>query len=200
MNFKSKILALVALTTSTNINAAIIINGSFEDDASTGWYIPSGWTWSTTFSPQILDISPPNNIDGSYYIEIGNDNLGNPVFGTLSQTINELIIGHEYELSFLWGNRTGLYDFTVEMGGTTFNQSGSGTLDFTAAAFTFVAATSIEDLNITWNDPGTPTPGSDGTMDAFALNDLTVPVPAAVWLFASGLFGLLAVARRKACI
>ncbi|MCO6412818.1 MAG: VPLPA-CTERM sorting domain-containing protein, partial [Thiogranum sp.] len=41
-------------------------------------------------------------------------------------------------------------------------------------------------------------PVSSGTEDTFALQMQVVPVPAAVWLFGSGLAGLVGVARRKA--
>jgi len=40
--------------------------------------------------------------------------------------------------------------------------------------------------------------GSGASADAFTLNVGAVPVPAAVWLFGSGLLGLIGVARRKA--
>jgi hypothetical protein len=40
--------------------------------------------------------------------------------------------------------------------------------------------------------------GSGANVDSFTLNVGAVPVPAAVWLFGSGLLGLVGVARRKA--
>jgi hypothetical protein len=40
--------------------------------------------------------------------------------------------------------------------------------------------------------------GSGASVDTFTLNVGAVPVPAAVWLFGSGLLGLVGVARRKA--
>jgi hypothetical protein len=40
--------------------------------------------------------------------------------------------------------------------------------------------------------------GSGASEDSFTLNVGAVPVPAAVWLFGSGLLGLVGVARRKA--
>jgi hypothetical protein len=40
--------------------------------------------------------------------------------------------------------------------------------------------------------------GSGASFDSFTLNVSAVPVPAAVWLFGSGLLGLVGVARRKA--
>lgn len=39
--------------------------------------------------------------------------------------------------------------------------------------------------------------GGDYAVDDLALNETVVPVPAAVWLFGSGLIGLVGVARRK---
>ncbi|MCG6939465.1 MAG: hypothetical protein LJE83_15025 [Gammaproteobacteria bacterium] len=200
MKFKSKIFTLAALAFSTSLNAATITNGSFEDDASTGYFIPTGWSWTGPGTPQILNLLTPSGKDGTYYVEAGD--TGNPTYGTLSQTVTDLITGHNYELSFLWGNRyTGVgneaYDFTVEMGGIIFSQSGTGALDFAPGAFNFIASASAHDLNITWNDPGVNA-YSDGALDAFVLSDLTVPLPAAVWLFGSGIIGLLGIARRKA--
>lgn len=44
-------------------------------------------------------------------------------------------------------------------------------------------------------------PGSSGDNDYFKISSLTyttvVPVPAAIWLFSSGLLGLIGIARRK---
>ena len=77
----------------------------------------------------------PSGVDGDWYVEI----FRNPDFGTLSQTVTGLEIGQEYELSFLWGNRTRGYDFTVEMGGSSFNASGTGLVDMIAKSFSFVA-------------------------------------------------------------
>jgi hypothetical protein len=55
-------------------------------------------------------------------------------------------------------------------------------------------------LNISFDMIGTPVVGTDFTSDTLFSGDVVnnpVPVPAAVWLFGSGLLGLVGIARRK---
>ena len=65
----------------------------------------------------------------------------------------------------------------------------SGSSTYTSATF--------DSLGLT---PGTYewTWGSGASADSFTLNVGAVPIPAAAWLFGSGLLGLVGVARRKA--
>ena len=65
-----------------------------------------------------------------------------------------------------------------------------------SGAFTLTSST-FASLGLT---PGSYewTWGSGASADSFTLNVGAVPVPAAVWLFGSGLLGLVGIARRKA--
>ena len=54
---------------------------------------------------------------------------------------------------------------------------------------TFTKALAPGDYFLTWHDSGDPI--------AYSVTIETVPVPAAVWLFGSGLIGLVGLARRK---
>ena len=101
--------------------------------------------------------------------------------------------------------------------GTTFTRSSGGTGDLTGVSFggspnisvpngyTFgdalsgsmtIAGHTFSSLGLS---PGVYewTWGSGATADSFKLNVGAVPIPAAVWLFGSGLLGLIGVARRK---
>ncbi len=81
---------------------------------------------------------------------------------------------------------------------TSFNQSS----DFAFVPYGFTPSGSIQIAT-----DGNPAPGIDVTITALALDnenakwvsfEAAVPVPAAAWLFASGLLGLVGFARRKA--
>lgn len=190
-------LAAAFIGFSAGVNAVTIVNNSFEDITGmndNGTFangVPAGWSFTGT-KVQALQ-SPPNDpsgVDGSYFIEIFNSSD----LGTLSQNITGLTVGQEYELSFLWGNRTLGYDFKVEMDGSSFSQSGTGLVNMIAESFTFTATATNGDLNITWNECGVGCV-SGGALDAFVLNE--VPIPPALWLFGSGLLGMIGIARRK---
>ena len=120
---------LVLVVFECNATAITIVNSSFEDISGlTGSFdffdgVPTGWSFTGT-KVQALKSPPwsPSGVDGSYYIEI----FKSPDFGTLSQSVPGLVIGQQYELSFLWGNRMNGYDFTVEMSGSSFGASGYG--------------------------------------------------------------------------
>ena len=65
----------------------------------------------------------------------------------------------------------------------------TGTATYTSATFASLGLTPGS-YEWTW--------GSGATADSLTLNVGAVPIPAAVWLFGSGLLGLVGVARRKA--
>ena len=120
---------LVLVVFECNATTIPIVNSSFEDISGMTDFgsfadgVPTGWSFTGT-EVQALKSPPytPSGVDGSYYIEI----YKSPDFGTLSQSVPGLVIGQQYELSFLWGNRMNGYDFTVEMSGSSFGASGYG--------------------------------------------------------------------------
>ncbi len=189
----------LALTVSmSNVNAITIVNGSFEDITGmtdNGSYangIPTGWSYTGT-TLQALKSPPfsPSGVDGDYYIEI----YSSPDFGTLSQIVTGLTIGQEYELSFLWGNRMLGYDFTIEMGGSSFNESGTDLVNMIAESFAFTATAMSEDLNLTWNDSGLDSV-SGGALDAFVLTETGPSIPEPTTLLLMG-FGLAGIGYRR---
>ena len=67
---------------------------------------------------------------------------------------------------------------------------GLGAVDNAVTFVVDISGTSLSDLNFVTNDLVTFEFGSDAAF-------LTTPVPAAVWLFGSGLLGLFGIARRR---
>jgi len=119
---------------------------------------------------------------------------------------------------------TRLYEFPTNFAGptsigpgTTFNGYDAGTGDVTGLRFvdqnlytpngyvsgaalqgtSTLNSTTFANIGLT---PGTYewTWGSGASADSYTLNVGAVPIPAAAWLFGSGLLGLVGVARRKA--
>ena len=80
-----------------------------------------------------------------------------------------------------------LRSWTAWWNGTDFNQGAAGVTATTDGTGNFTAS---------WTAPviGGPFNGQTGS---WTINFCTVPVPAAAWLFGSGLVGLLAVSRRR---
>jgi hypothetical protein len=72
--------------------------------------------------------------------------------------------------------------------GYTSGQALAGSATFTGQTFSSLGL-SPGTYEWTW--------GSDASADSYTLNVGAVPIPAAVWLFGSGLLGLIGVARRK---
>ena len=62
----------------------------------------------------------------------------------------------------------------------------------------YVAAVSIDGNTITGDWDSGVVPGSGIPGDFMAVRNSAVPIPAAAWLFGSGLLGLIGIARRKA--
>ncbi len=75
----------------------------------------------------------------------------------------------------------------------------SGTADLlTGTRFIRYEFTGTRIGDETYSDPPKINKNNDAYLDAAYLDVVAVPVPAAVWLFGSGLIGLIGLARRKA--
>jgi len=87
--------------------------------------------------------------------------------------------------SLFWGPTTSQLSVPA---GYVSQRALQATMSFTGASF---ASLGLAPGAYVW------TWGSGESADSYTLNVGTVPVPAAVWLFGSGLLGLVGVARRK---
>ena len=97
---------------------------------------------------------------------------------------------------------TAINDSTLDFTGWTMTLGGSEDYTFGAqqniADYTFDGTNFILDYNWDWSYNGTSPLGPVGvTAYHLHLEGVVVPVPAAVWLFGSGLLGLIGIARRK---
>ncbi len=126
--------------------------------------------------------------------------------GVLNIEIGGLLPGEEYDVLNITGNAdlggtldVGLYD----LGGSPFKPSLGDTFDFLKAesitgSFDFLALASLGD-GLGWRlDYLTDEIGTTDVARLSVTGISAVPAPATVWLFGSGLFGLVGAARRKA--
>jgi hypothetical protein len=207
MNTKTKIvghvLGLASLLMASQVNANTIQvnpgsitvpNGSSFDLTVAG----AGFTDFTSGGSFILDWDPTYLTLTTSELELVGDGSFDPVSGTFdfgTIGLNGFDIGNVTVYDLV----SGLIEINVSTG---FGPAKTG--DFDIAALSFLAISPITtDAVITvggllWNDAITGNPlvnqpnfvGASVTIEA-------VPVPAAVWLFGSGLIGLVGVARRK---
>lgn len=140
------------------------------------------------------------------HLEYGNDSNSTPAASVL-QTLagTSTAPGTSYTISFDW-NR----DFQPgDVGNVTvtFGSNVIGSFDpFATSPGTFsagglLASGASTDFSLDFSS--TAFDGNLGNTDRiyvtnFAITETVVPVPAAVWLFGSGLLGLIGIARRKA--
>jgi len=199
----------VSVATSTQVSAVTIVNAGFNDQ--TGWDLKNDaklaetggaapWTWTTTVANVLVtsteDIFPPEGT--GFGITYG----GGDAFEQ-SQQVNI--------------STTGVYDISVKANALTGTALVSGSnrplLDGAFELFVGTASSPIFDVittdgwdTLTWRttldagliDVGLRNRASAIYSIAFDEYSVTlVPVPAAVWLFGSGLIGLIGVARRK---
>ena len=199
----------LSVTTSTQVSAVTIVNAGFNDQ--TGWDLrndatlaetggTAGWQWTTPVANVLVTstetITPPEGT--GFGITYG----GGDAF-TQSQSVEILTAGD--------------YIFSVEANALTGSALVSGSdrtlLDGSFSLFagsasspTFDVITTDDWTIFTWTttlDAGFVDVGLRNRATAIysiAFDDYSVtlvPVPAAVWLFGSGLIGLIGVARRK---
>lgn len=198
----------ISVATSTQVSAVTLVNAGFNDD--TGWALANDatlaetggtapWSWNTPEANNTVtsteDVFPTEG-DG-FGITYGG-------FDSFTQSVDIPTSGD--------------YVFSIEanaLTGSVFTSTGS-TFDLTDGGFEFFAGDATSsNMNVTATD-GWVTYTWTTTLDAglidigirttdiakysIAFDNFSVtlvPVPAAVWLFGSGLIGLIAVARRK---
>lgn len=196
MNFKSIILAATALALSTSVNAVTltfdeITGGSMQDSFGDvindqGFNFTSNLDW--------IDVEGSNWNHGAYsgdFALLNNDNGT----GIITEANNA-----DFTFDGLWAKKWGT---AIDSGGAdslfgtlsgyndgvevwTINTSLNGSYEYYEAQ-----AGAIDELKLGF--------GNYFLVDDLVLNEMSpVPVPAAAWLFGSGLIGLVGLARRKA--
>jgi len=227
MNTMNTYLAGLLLVSTIGVaNANIIRNSSFEDvpNASTGQALmPSEWLTAYS-SPDTYSndgsygLSPSgyNNFTGVTAYDgirwVAGWSSADERFG---QVISEnLVAGTEYTMSgFLHQavrsdlNNPGGYEIYLTSSSSDAPLSGEslgflGSTNGTAEgwqeySFSFIATAEMSSLSFLMFDPFGGGASTYPGLDSVSLNVSSVPVPAAVWLFATGLLGLVGVARRK---
>ena len=214
------VLSLCASFYTGSVYAVSVVNGSMTDVGgdynSVNGLVPSGWTGITFTSPDIFDENTnfssfawnASSDGGTFVHTLGLQGAFNTDEGIL-QDITGLIIGESYIVSFeqsISFSTTGLQGgggyFDVTFGGET-KQSANMIrpdqgvkADWLNQSLIFTATAEIQTLTfqavLNPDDPGARVSlGLDGVSIS------AVPIPSAVWLFGSGLIGLVGFARRK---
>ncbi len=200
------------------MGAPVIINGDFESVAigspfsSTNPADIPGWThtgtpgdsllWGVGYTDENGSITTAGH--GNQFVTLGGG-YGPTGTASWSSSITGLTPGNSYVLSFMMapeGAVSGAQSFDVSFA----NGSSTGLQTFTSAAptgnywhsweskqLTFLATDTAADVVFSVTDKP-----YDVGIDYVQVKDASVvPVPAAVWLFGSGLLGLIGVGRRR---
>lgn len=223
MGIRSIALVASTLALSTSVNAAIItdnfVYGNTVNDfdglstgAVAGLISQSGASYGELFTGQTLDTSggfdslsgtPTSTLNlkanASIFDNVGIFSTGgsNTIYGDLNSETGEgavsILLDTEtniFGFNILGGNDGQfLVDFFGSDGGLigSFSQTATNSFfGFRVDSGTLISAVSI-----------TNTDYLGLAYDNFTFNSTVVPIPAAVWLFGSGLLGLVGVARRK---
>jgi len=214
--FKAKKLALamgvatLALTFSTTSMADLVPNGDFE--------IADGASWGIETAAGSVFTFPTSGGNGDGYLQMDNtsaswggvaistDDPSGSLLGDFKDgSGNGLVAGGTYD--FLWDMKSAA---AATRGGIKLESWNEGGFMNQSAEYTFASTTDWASYSQSYTiDPNATRLkivllGLDNTSvygyDNVCIdncNTSVVPVPAAVWLFGSGLLGLVGVARRK---
>ncbi|HET6513532.1 MAG TPA: hypothetical protein VFG09_00060 [Thermodesulfovibrionales bacterium] len=177
-------MALLSLGAQTGIASADLVNGGFETGDFTGWSVDQLNNWA-------IVLNSGTQHSGNFEAQLGTYGTA----GTLSQTF-ATTSGNEYKVSFWLANdyKDSTNVFQVLWNGNI--QNVSPVLNLTlASVYTEYQFTAISD-NLGMS---TLTFNFQNDQSVFHLDDVSAtptPIPAAVWLFGSGLLGLIGVRRR----
>ncbi len=172
MNIKSTALAIILFALSINANAALINNGTYTTDSATGL------DW--------LDLSLTNSM--SYDQVSSQFGVGGLFEGYRYATVAELdAFGSGASLATiddLWASSAGAILFF--------------TADFTGSGNVVVGYYDLAQALFNPSQTSYPSGAATSSLASALVSVSAVPLPAAVWLFGSGLIGLVGAARRKA--
>jgi hypothetical protein len=204
--------------------APVLTNGSLTGSTGVDTTAP-GWTISNA-TPDLVDATGPTNNTGVNWtlspdggtFQRGNGHHTDPesFSESFEQTVSGFINGSSYTLEFYqtnlgfynarfedWFNRDGHWGLYVDdvLVGQSTTIGGPTNFDdpivWLADSITFTATGSIQTLRLeafTDDASGIAYMGIDGLQLADAS---AVPIPAAAWLFGSGLLGLIGISRHK---
>jgi len=193
--------------------AALVTNGSMNhptaDTEAFNELTPTDWSQALETTADVFDINSTifgfswvSSTDGGTFLHgIGGADSGTWNEGA-TQAITGLVIGQQYELSFeqtsgknsLTDGSTGHWE--VSFGAETQNAPTLSAINmesWQAVSLFFTASATSQ--NLTFLAMSDHPLRVDLGLDGATLT--SVPIPAAVWLFGSGLLGLVGVARRK---
>lgn len=190
------VLAIMGVATVANASPVNLVqNGSFEADSQAlgTWSIRQNLTGWTGGKPgiELRNNVAGSALDGKNFVEL--DTTKN---SAMWQDINT-VAGQAYIFSFAYSNRPGTVLNTNGLSWSfgTANGSAPNVTDF-GIWHTFTTTVYGTGSPMTLKFVATGTSDSYGTsLDKVSLK--AVPVPAAVWLFGSGMLGLLGLGKRK---
>ena len=168
-----------AYSPSTSQAANLVQNGGFEIGDFTGW-TQSGNTGYTSVQSSF----PLSGTFSAFFGPIGSD-------GFISQAL-VTTPGQSYTVSFwLQNGASGANDFRLYWDGSEiYNFFNASAFGYTQYSFVEQATTSSTELSM----------GFRNVPNFFFLDDVDVspvPIPGAVWLFGSGIVGLIGLKRRR---
>jgi hypothetical protein len=216
---KSRLLgAVCACVISVGIStaeAALVTNGSMThltaDTEAFNGLTPTDWSQALSRTADVfyinstmLGFSWVSSTDGGTFLHgIGGDISGSWNEGA-TQTITGLVIGQQYELSFeqtsglssITTGSTGYWD--VSFGAEAQNAPTLSAKNMNSwQAVSLLFTSSATSLDLSFVARSVDLSRVDLGLDGVTLTSTAVPIPTAVWLFGSGLVGLIGISRRK---
>jgi hypothetical protein len=192
-SIKKVLLGLLLATTAISAHAATVFSDNFDANALSLNSTPTGWTVTDGTVDTIGDYNYFDFLPGNgRYIDLDGSTFD---AGVLSKVFS-LTAGTKYTVSFdLAGNRRNAGNDVVNVNfgttGTTYTLN--STDGFANHSLVFLPASS-GNYTLSFGDTGFDNQGA--LLDNVVVNSV-VPVPAAIWLFGSGLAGLIAAKRKK---
>jgi len=180
------IVAAAALTGSHIASAQnFVLNGSFETNSNNGFSILNWNTRTVRAFSSRSGISPQN---GSFFVQVLDEGA------SLSQTLNSLTVGDEYELSFYTASTSENPNaLGVTLGGTQLGTVAAvGGATWGQQTFNFTASSSSMLLDFRW-DPNAY--ANSASIDNVSVT--SVPEPSTYVLFGLGALALIVAYRRK---
>ena len=205
-------IALIAGFGTANAAMNLIDNGSFELGPSLpsngGWDVygtseVQGWFVSDGAGLELRYNVAGTAYDGNIFAELDSDHFNGDTNSSIYQIISTTA-GQAYELSFWYSPRAGVEDGSngvrVFWGSDIVlekNGDGTGNSDHVWQLVTAILIGDGSEMKIGFSafDADGTSDTLGGSIDLVSLK--AVPVPAAVWLFGSGLLGLVGYSRRK---